>query len=404
MRLDRGAWSGAPGIAHRGRSRLQQRRVHHVCQLILIFGNHVDDVGNATQIADVEKTVMRRSIIAGKPAAIHAEDDRQVLQANIVHDGIEGTLQESGVNGTERTEAHGGQAGGKDDAVLLGDAHIEIPARVMRTEEVERRSVGHGGGDGHDLGVLVGQLDQGLGKDFGIGTLPRRCGLAGIRVVGAKAVKLLLLVERRLKAASLLRNGVQQDRPLLGFQELKCFDQQTDVVAIERAVIREPKLLKEHGRPQHALGGFFRLAHHLPGGLAAQLFQQAGRGIVQIGVALVGDNLVQVVGDRAHIAVDRPLVVVQHHDQALGLLGDIVERLKTYAIGERRIPGEGNHVLFGRRPDRAPPPCPGQRRAQCRRGPRRSNHDRFPCAARSRSGRPAGAWCLKRSRRPVSSL
>ena len=91
----------------------------------------MDDVGNAAQIADVKKTVMRRAIIAGKPTAIHAEDNRQVLQANVVHDGIEGTLQESGVDGTERAEAHGGQAGSEDDAVLLGDAHIEIPARVM---------------------------------------------------------------------------------------------------------------------------------------------------------------------------------------------------------------------------------------------------------------------------------
>ncbi len=197
------------------------------------------------------------------------------------------------------------------------------------------------------FGIFVRQLDQGFGKYLRIGALARRRGLAGIRIVGTEAMKFLLLVERGLEAASLLRDGVQQDRALLRLEELKCFDEQTDVVAIERTVIGEPKLLKKHRGPQHALGCFFRLAHHVPGGLAAEFFEQAGRGIVQIGVALVGDDLVQVVGDRAHVAVDRPLVVVQHHDQALGLLGDIVERLKAYAIGERRIPGKGNHVLFG---------------------------------------------------------
>ena len=118
-------------------------------------------------------------------------------------------------------------------------------------------------------------------------------------------------------------------------------------MAIERAIIGEPKLLKEHGGPQHALGSFFRLAHHLPGSLAAQLFQQARRGIVQIGVALVGNDLVQVIGDRAHVAVDGPFVVVQYHDQAFGLLGYIVQRLETYAIGERRIAGERDDVLSG---------------------------------------------------------
>ena len=160
-------------------------------------------------------------------------------------------------------------------------------------------------------------------------------------------MKLLLLIERGLKAAALLGNGVQQNRTLLGLEELKGLDEQTDVVAVERAVIGEPKLLKEHGGPQHALGGFFRLAHHLPGSLAAEFFQQARRGIVQIGVPLVGDDLVQVIGDRADVAVDRPFVVVQHHDHALGLLGNIVQRLKADAVGERRIPGKGDDVLLG---------------------------------------------------------
>ena len=68
---------------------------------------------------------------------------------------------------------------------------------------------------------------------------------------------------------------------------------------------------------------------------------------MQIGVPLVGDDLVQVIGDGADIAVDGPFIVVEHDDQALGLLGDIIERLETNAIGERRVAGKGDHILFG---------------------------------------------------------
>jgi hypothetical protein len=117
-------------------------------------------------------------------------------------------------------------------------------------------------------------------------------------------------------------------------------------VTVEGTVVGEPKLLEKHGGPKHAFGGFLGLAHHMTGGLATKFFQQTGRRIVQVGVSLVGDNLVQIVGDGAHVAVDRPLVVVQHHDQALGLLGYIVERLKTYAVGEGGVPGKGNDVFF----------------------------------------------------------
>src|ERR1700735_5136730 len=99
---------------------------------------------------------MGRAVIAGETTAVHTEDHGQILQANVVYDGIEGTLQESGVDSAKGTEAHGGQAGGKDDAVLLGDAHIEIPAWMMGAEKIERRSIGHRGRDGHYFGVLVG--------------------------------------------------------------------------------------------------------------------------------------------------------------------------------------------------------------------------------------------------------
>ena len=62
---------------------------------------------------------------------------------------------------------------------------------------------------------------------------------------------------------------------------------------------------------------------------------------------LVGDDLMQVVGNRAHVAIDRPLVVVKHNNQAPGLLRDIVQRLEADAVGKSRIAREGNHILFG---------------------------------------------------------
>ncbi len=124
--LDRGSWSCTSRITHRGRPRLQHGRVHHVRQLILVFGNHVDDVGNAAQIADVEQPVVRGTIISGEPASIHAEDNRQVLQANVMHDRVKGALQEGRVDGAEGAEARSRHASGKDDRVLFGDAYVEV--------------------------------------------------------------------------------------------------------------------------------------------------------------------------------------------------------------------------------------------------------------------------------------
>ncbi len=47
--------------------------------------------------------------------------------------------------------------------------------------------------------------------------------------------------------------------------------------------------------------------------------------------------------------INRPLVVVQHHDHASRLLGDIVHRLERDAIRERGVTGDGHYVLVAAR-------------------------------------------------------
>ena len=172
-------------------------------------------------------------------------------------------------------------------------------------------------------------------------------------------------------------------------------------MAVEGTVVGEPKLL-ESIEGQSIPSPLLQPCGPCDGSLATAIFEQSGRRIVQIGVSLVGDDLVQIVSDCAHVAVDRPLVVVQHHDHALGLLGYIVERLKTYAVGERSIPGKGNDILFVRARSRATAMPRAAERAVPAGRPH-SCHDRFPCGGQSHSGRRAGAWS-NRVRRPVSNL
>ena len=102
--------------------------------------------------------MMRGTVVAGEAAAVHAEDHRQILQAHVVHDGIEGALQEGGVDRAERLESLGRQPGRKKHRVLLGNAHIEILVGMMRAEAVEAGAVGHGGGNGHDLLIQFASL------------------------------------------------------------------------------------------------------------------------------------------------------------------------------------------------------------------------------------------------------
>ena len=79
-----------------------ERRRHHVSEFVFIFRRHQHHLGNTAEIADVEQTVVCWAVVAGEAGAIHAENHGKLLQGDVMHDGIEGALQESGVDGAER--------------------------------------------------------------------------------------------------------------------------------------------------------------------------------------------------------------------------------------------------------------------------------------------------------------
>ena len=139
---------------------------------------------------------------------------------------------------------------------------------------------------------------------------------------------------------------MQQHRVIRSLEKLERLHQQGQIVAVDGAKVFEAELLEQDRRPEHALGGFFGAARQGHCRLAAQLLHDALGGVVQVLVVLVGDNLVEVAGNGAHVAVDRPFVVVEHDDHPLGLLGNVVQRLKRDAVGKSRVAGHGNHMLL----------------------------------------------------------
>ena len=159
-------------------------------------------------------------------------------------------------------------------------------------------------------------------------------------------MKLFLLLQRRLEAPPLLRDRVQHHRLILALEELEGLDQQRQVVSIHRPVVAQAELLEQHARSDQSLGRLFRLACHMQYGLAAVSFQQPRRAVVQPGDGRIGNDLVQIPRDRPHILVDRPRIVVQHHDQPAGLRGNVVHRLERDAVGKCRVPAQRDDMLL----------------------------------------------------------
>ena len=107
-------------------------------------------VRHAAQVGDVEQAVVRRAVLRRKPGAVHAEDHRQILQADVVNDAVVGALEEGGIDRAHRVEAHRRHAGGEQDGVFLGDADVVVAVGHRLLQMLQAGAAGHGGGDADD--------------------------------------------------------------------------------------------------------------------------------------------------------------------------------------------------------------------------------------------------------------
>ena len=158
-------------------------------------------------------------------------------------------------------------------------------------------------------------------------------------------MELLLLLQRRLKAAALLGEHVQHHWLVLLLEELEGLYQQWQIVAIDRAIVVQTKLLEDHASADDSLRCFLGLPGDVARSLAAELLHQPGGAVVQAHVGRIGHDLVEVLRDGADVLVDGPLVVIQDDDHPLGP-GHVVQRLIADAVGKRRIAGQRNDVLI----------------------------------------------------------
>ena len=90
---------------------------------------------------------MGRPVGADQPGAVEAEDDRQVLERDLLEDLVVRPLEERAVDVDDRPGAGLGHAGGEGDGVALADADVEELAGEGLADPLELVPLAHRGGD-----------------------------------------------------------------------------------------------------------------------------------------------------------------------------------------------------------------------------------------------------------------
>src|SRR5204862_3802691 len=117
------------------------------------------------EIGDAERPGMGLAVLSDKAGPVNREANGQLLDRDVMYDLVVAALQESRVDRGERLHAFGGEARGKGHRMLLGDADIEGALREFVAKQIKARARWHRRGDRDDALILLGFLDQRLGKD-----------------------------------------------------------------------------------------------------------------------------------------------------------------------------------------------------------------------------------------------
>ena len=192
---------------------------------------------------------------------------------------------------------------------------------------------------------MIGKIGQRLSKDFRIGgRSPRGC-FAGLRLVFSESMEFVRLRQRRSVALPLLGETVEDDRLFLGFEELKGTDQKRYVMTVNRALIAQAEILKDHSGQQDLLHSGLYLVGEMPCRLASDPFDELRRLIMEMGIGWAGGDAVEMLGNGTGILGNRPFVVVENHDEFFRRFGHIVERLKADAAGEGGVARHNHDML-----------------------------------------------------------
>ena len=166
-------------------------------------------------------------------------------------DHVVGALHEGGVDRADRTEVAGGDAGGEERGVLLGDADVMILPGEFLLQLVEARARWHRSRDTDDAGIGLGFADEERTEDIlpGLGRArsARSERVARLRIKGSRAVEFFRILEGGAKAPALLGADVEKNRTSGVFTEIEVALERAEIMAVDRSDVAHAILLEERG-------------------------------------------------------------------------------------------------------------------------------------------------------------
>ena len=325
------------------------RGEHQPAQLVFVHRRADGEVGNRSQVGQIEGSVVRGTVFAHQSGAVEADDDGQVEDGRVVDDVVVGPLRKGRIDVAEGLQALFRHSRRECDGVAFGNAHVERAVGHFLHHDVHGAARGHGGCDAHDALVLLCQFEERFAEHVLEFRRTIRAvahdSLARLRIEFARRMPNGGLFFRRFVAFSLRRVQMEQLRAAHILDLSQDAHQFHHVVTVKRAEIAdvhalENVLLPSQSRFQRVVEADEALAslvaHH-----AARL-EPLRRLEAQLVVGGVRVELQEVFFHAAHSLVDRHVVVVEDDEQVVVGRRHVVQALEGQSATHRAVANDGH--------------------------------------------------------------
>ena len=265
-------------------------------------------------------------------------------------DHVVGALHKGGVDRADRAEIAGGDAGGEERGVFLGDTDVMILPREFLLQLIETGAGRHRGGDADHARVRLGFAHEQRAKDIlpslGSAGRTRSERVARLGIEGTRAVEFFRILESGAEASALLRADVEKNRARGFLAEIEVALEGAEVMPVNRADIAHAVLLEERGAVRvPVLHVALEAATEVQDLRTETRFaEQTLQALLRIIIGPRDNQAAQDVGDRADVAINRPLIVIEYDDEALGRFRGVIERLHRDTTGKGRVADEGHDM------------------------------------------------------------
>ena len=340
-----------PGIAQRERPvGVPERAAQQPDQLGPVLRRRHRHVRHREQIGDVEQPHVRLPVLADQSRPVHAEDDGQLLNRDVVDDAVVRALQKRRIDRHDGPDALRGKPARERGRMGFGNADVEEAARPFLLEDVRARPRRHRRRDRHEVGMLGRELCDGLAEHLGPLRRPRIDGfeLAGDGIVGRPRVVLLEIGLGEREPLPLLGDHVDDARPLERRHQLQRVHHPGDVVARDRAEVAEAQLFEQHPRRPQILDALLdrlgELDQARPPDEVRRFLDHRLDPLADAVGDRARDNRSEVLVDGADVGGDRHPVVVEDHDEIATGVPRVVHRLVRQPARQRPIADDGDDL------------------------------------------------------------